>query len=145
MLVNLVNFRMYENGNTPSLYVLHFLFVFFVSIMLINFLIAVMTQSFSHVFENRRAIIQTQRLVLMITIQFRLAWPMQAVYKILQRKAFVFHNKRLCVCRTVIKGKDYGHNFFTQSGDGTWCVLTIRYHLKWTVIRSIVSCIPLVL
>ena len=92
VIVNLVNFRMYENAHTGSLYLLHALFVFFISILLINFLIAAMMQSFSHIFADRCAIIQTQRLALMMTIQYRLAWPMQGLYKILQRKAFVFHN-----------------------------------------------------
>ena len=105
VILNLVNFRVYESGNTHALYMLHIFFVFFMSVMLINFLIAIMTQSFANVFENRCVIIQTQRLALILTIQCRLAWPMQALYKILQRKAFVFHNKRLCVCRTVIKGR----------------------------------------
>ena len=117
VIVNLVNFKMYENAHTGSLYLLHALFVFFISIMLINFLIAAMMQSFSHVFANRCAIIQSQRLAMMMTIQYRFAWPLQGLYKILQRKAFVFHNKHLCVCRTVIKGKDYGQNLSTLGGN----------------------------
>ena len=106
VMINLVNFREYENVDKVSLYILHVVFVFFIPILLINFLIAALTQSFSDVYRNLVAITQTQRLALMITIQMRIAGPMQALYKRLQRVAFVYHNKILCLRHSLIRGLD---------------------------------------
>ena len=96
----------YENVDKTSLYLLHTVCVFFISILLLNFLIATMTQSFSEVYTHRRAITQTQILALMMAIQFRLSRPMRALYKILQGRVFVYHDERLCLRRTLIKGKN---------------------------------------
>ena len=104
VMINLVNFREYENVDNVSLYILHVVFVFFIPILLIHFLIAALTQSFSDMYRNRVAITQTQRLALMITIQMRIAGPMQALYKRLQRGVFVYRNKRLCLRRSLIRG-----------------------------------------
>ena len=107
VIINLVNFREYPNVDKVSLYVLHVVFVFFIPILLINFLIAAMTRSFSDVYTNRQAITQTQRLALMVTIQLRLARPMQSLYKILQKGVFVYHKERLCLRRSLIRGMDH--------------------------------------
>ena len=106
VLINLVNFREYENADNVSLFLLHMMFVFFISILLINFLIAAMTQSFSDVHSNRRIIIQTQRLSLMTIIQMRLAGPFKALYKRLQKDTYVYYNGRLCVHHTLIIDKN---------------------------------------
>ena len=105
VLLNLVNFRDYENADTIFLYILHIMFVFFISILLINFRIAVMTQSFSDVYANRRAIIQTQRLAIMLAIQIRLAGPLRVLYKRLQKNIFVYYRGRLCLRHTLNTGK----------------------------------------
>ena len=102
VLINLVNFREYENADRVSLYLLYMTFVFFISILLINFLIAAMTQSFSDVHSNRSTIIQTQRLSLMTIIQMRLAGPFKALYKRLQKDKYEYYNGRLCVHHTFI-------------------------------------------
>ena len=115
VMINSINFRQYENVDKTSLYFVHILFVFFISIMLLNFLIAIMTQSISDVFENREAIIQSQRLALMMTVQMRLAWPMRALYKILQRKVFVYRKERLCLRRVLIKSTNFGQNLPSSS------------------------------
>ena len=106
VMINSVNFREFKNVDKTSLYLLHILFVFFISILLLNFLIATMTQSFSGLHAKGNAIIQTQRLALMMTVQMRLAWPMQFLYRIMQRRVFVYHNKRLCLRRTLITKKN---------------------------------------
>ena len=115
VMINSINFRQYENVDKTSMYFVHILFVFFISIMLLNFLIAIMTQSISDVFENREAIIQSQRLALMMTVQMRLAWPMRALYKILQRKVFVYRKERLCLRRVLIKSTNFGQNLPSSS------------------------------
>ena len=120
VMINLINFREYENADKTSLYILHIVFVFFISILLINFLIATMTQSFSDVHAKRRATIQMQRLSLMMTVQLRLAWPLQALYKKLQKRAFVYHNKRMCLRRTLIKGENFEPTFSIQARDAIW-------------------------
>ena len=112
VVINLVNFQEYENVDKTSLYLLHVVFVFFISILLLNFLIATMTQSFSEVYTHRRTITQTQRLALMMTVHFRLARPMRAYYKKLQRNVYVYHNNRLCLRRVLIKGKNLGPILF---------------------------------
>ena len=106
VLINLVNFREYENADNVSLFLLHMTFVFFISILLINFLIAAMTLSFSDVHSNRRIIIQTQRLSLMTIIQMRLAGPFKALYKRLQKDTYVYYNGRLFVHHTLIIDKN---------------------------------------
>ena len=113
VIINLVNFREYQNVDKMSLYLLHVVFVFFIPILLINFLIAAMTRSFSDVYANRHAITQIQRLALMVTIQMRLARPMRALYKRLQRGVFVYHNKRLCLRRCLVRSMDI-ESVYTQ-------------------------------
>ena len=102
VMINSVNFRKFESTDKTSLYLLHIVFVFFISILLLNFLIATMTQSFSGMYVKGNAIIQTQRLALMMSVQMRLAWPMQVLYRRLQRRVFVYHNNRLCLRRTLV-------------------------------------------
>ena len=115
IIINLVNFREYENADKISLYILHIAFVFFISVLLINFLIATMTQSFSDVHAKQKAIINMQRLSLILTVQLRLAWPMQALYKRLHKRAFVYHNKRICLRRTLIKGDVFEPNLIIRT------------------------------
>ena len=112
VVLNLVNFGEYESVDKISLYLLHIVLVFLISILLLNFLIATMTQSFSEVYIHHRTITQTQRLKLMMTIQFRLACPMCALYKKLQRNVYVYHKNRLCLRRDLIKGKNLGPILF---------------------------------
>ena len=107
VMINLMDFRQHENVDKTSLYALHILFVFFISILLVNFLIALMTQSISDIFANRSAIIQSQRLFLMVSVQLRLAWSMRPLYKILHRRVFVYQNRRMCLLPTLIKGKRF--------------------------------------
>ena len=113
VMINSINFREYQNVDKTSLYLLHVVFVFFISILLINFLIAIMTQSFSDLYTKHRTIVQTQRLALMMTVQLQLAWPLQALYRRIQRIVFVYHNKRLCVRRTLIRGMSLDPIWFT--------------------------------
>ena len=120
VMINFVNFREYQHVDKVSLYLLHVVFVFFIPILQINFLIAVMTRSFSDVYANRQAITQTQRLALMVTIQMRLARPMRVLYKLLQKRVFVYHNKRLCLRRYLIKGMDFETVNTISNGNGTW-------------------------
>ena len=107
VMINLMDFRQHENVDKTSLYALHILFVFFISILLVNFLIALMTQSISDIFANRSAIIQSPRLFLMVSVQLRLAWSMRLLYKILHRRVFVYQNRRMCLLPTLIKGKRF--------------------------------------
>ena len=117
LIINLINFREYQHFNKASLYSLHIIFVFFISILLINFLIATMTQSFSDVHAKRRVIMQIQRLMLMMTIQMRFARPLRALYQRLQMKVFVYHNKRLCLRRTSLSGESFEPNIFSSGGN----------------------------
>ena len=119
VIINSVNFREYENVDRPSLYILHIVYVFFIAILLLNFLIATMTQSFSDVHAKRGVIIQTQRLALMMTIQFQLARPMRALYKILHRRYFVYHSKRLCLRRTLTASNNFAPTLLTHGGNYT--------------------------
>ena len=120
VMINSVDFRQYENVDKSSLYSLHVLFVFFMSVMLINFLIAIMTQSITYIFTNQEAIIQTQRLVLVMTAQMTLAWSMRAFYKIMHRRVFVYQNKRMCLRHTMIQEiLEKPQNMFS------WCFLGV--------------------
>ena len=116
VMINAINFREYQNVDKTSLYILHVVFVFFISILLINFLIATMTQSFSDLYAKRRAIVQTQRLALMMAVQLKLAWPLQALYRRLQKRVFVHYNKRLCLRRTLIRGRGLNPIWFMDDG-----------------------------
>ena len=127
LIINLINFREYPYFNKTSLYCLHIVFVFFISILLVNFLIATMTQSFSDVHAKRRAIMQIQRLMLMMTIQIRFGRPLQALYRKLQSKAFVYHNKRLCLRRTLLSGESFEPTLLNSGGNITWKMPIITF------------------
>ena len=107
VIINLMDFQCYENADKISLYILHIGFVFFVVILLLNFLIAIMAKSFSDVYEQRHVIIQIQRLSLVNSLQLRLAWPLRAIYRKLQTRAFECHGRRLLIKRVTVQDKRF--------------------------------------
>ena len=103
--VNLVDFRSYDNVDRISIYALHILYVLFVAILLLNFLIGIMSQSFSEVYAQRHLIIRMQRLSLVCSLQLRLAWPMRAIYRKLQTCVYECQEGRLLIKRVRVLDK----------------------------------------
>ena len=106
-MLNLIDFRSYENVDRISIYVLHITYVLFVAILLLNFLIGLMSRSFSEVYAQRHWVIKMQRLSLVGSLQLRLAWPMRAIYRKLQTRVFECHGRQLLIKRVTVQDKEF--------------------------------------
>ena len=90
IMLNMINLREIEGPEPVSLYFLHVLYVFMMSILLLNFLIAVFSDSVNNVNQNHSVIYDIQTLSIIHTVENRLQW--------LFRKWYPHSCKRLFVC-----------------------------------------------
>ena len=95
--LNNIKFREYDNLDKFSIYMLHFVFVLFIAILLLNFLIAIMTSSYADVQRNRYVLVEMQRSTMMILVQYRFGRPLNYFYRRYQTRCFVKYGERLCV------------------------------------------------
>ena len=95
-MVELTSFDLYE---AHFLYILHALYVFMVAIVLINFLIAIMSDSASRTAEHERVIASLNTLSLAVALQQRFGgWLLKPYYKFMQPRVFVGDGQgRLCI------------------------------------------------
>lgn len=109
VMLNMVNFTEFTfSDNFLSTGFVHFVFVFLVAILLLNFLIALFSSSVSEITENRDVIMTIQRLSVYWTLEYRVG----TFYKICKRarkkmnKQFLMKNGRIYITKvTVCCGK----------------------------------------
>ncbi len=91
------------NESTLTLYVLHYLYVFNVNILMLNFLIALFSHSVAKTMENEKILVQLNNLGIMIHIEIvcnrMLGWWFQSI----KRKCLTYRDGRLFLTSVSIK------------------------------------------
>ena len=94
-MLNMINLREIEGPEPLSLYILHILYVFMVSILLLNFLIAIFSDSVNNVNQNHNVIYDIQTLSVIHTVENRLQWLFKKWYLHRSKKLFVCEHDRI--------------------------------------------------
>ena len=100
-MLNMVDFTGYE-AYIHLIMALHIFFVFMISILLINFLIAMFSTSYSDVAENQEVIFIVQSLSVIWTLDLRTVGPVRKLVDYFQRKYFVYEDGRYYVSKVTI-------------------------------------------
>ena len=97
MMLNLVDVTQYDIRYKYVLYVIHLQYVFIISILLINFLIAVMAHSVDVVNDNRPLIMSIQKLWVSSQIQDFLLFFCPKIHEFLIRRELCIVDEKVCV------------------------------------------------
>ena len=90
-MLNMINLKDMDVFEETSLYLLHFGYVFMVSVLLLNFLIAIFSDPVNIVNENHDVIYDIQRLSIIYTVQERVLDMSKIVFIFSQK---TFHTSR---------------------------------------------------
>ena len=104
IMLNMLDLTSYEGTDMTDVSILHISYVIVVPILLVNFLIALMSNSVSDVAENRYIIMTLQRLSTALLVEERLAKFIPQVYKWQQRSLLVVKDGRVYVECFIMKG-----------------------------------------
>ena len=128
VILNNVNFRDFHDTDRFSLYCLHAIFVFFVNILLLNFLIATMTSSYAYVYANRKVTFQIQCLSMAMLLQQRFECLLKHVYRKMQYSTFSERDGRLYIKHIIFKSKKaewYPNGYIIFWDPFYWHALTV--------------------
>ncbi|KAK2162920.1 hypothetical protein LSH36_89g00026 [Paralvinella palmiformis] len=90
VMLNMMNFTKFEVNNSLVLYTTHMVFIFVVSILLVNFLIAVMTDSAVRMSRHKKRLIRLELLHALYVVNVRIDWLLKRYYNyMIQKLAFV--------------------------------------------------------
>ncbi len=95
IMLNMLDLTSYDVPGVTIAYVLHIVFVFFVSILLVNFLIALMSSSVGEVVDAGEAIMIIQRLSVGMLLEWRLHRPLCLLYRLQHRRFFLVKGKQI--------------------------------------------------
>ena len=95
IMQNAVDLRDYDVREPFVLFVMHVGFVLFVAILLINLLVASMTNSFEMIYNNSHVIMSVQRGMMAFLCQQRVATIFSPLYRLFRIRGFEEHDGRL--------------------------------------------------
>ena len=95
IMQNAVDLREYDVREPFVLFVMHVGFVLFVAILLINLLVASMTNSFELIYNNSHVIMSVQRGIMASLCQQRVATIFSPLYRLFRIRGFEEHDGRL--------------------------------------------------
>ena len=87
IMLNMEDLTWYDTKSSSAAFTLHIIFVFMVVILLINFLVALMSNSVDEV-EANEAIMLIQRLSVVTLIEWRLLYPFVFIYRRLHKLVY---------------------------------------------------------
>lgn len=103
-MLNMISYL--EARNTPimvAVFTIHFFYVFIISVLLINFLIAMFSSSYAEVTQNREVIFVVQSLSVCKMLEERLFGPLKyLIRRFLQRKQFVYENGKYYITKVSV-------------------------------------------
>ena len=108
MMLNMVDLTELDLQNHELLNVTHMAYTFVVSIMLINFFIAVMADSVSTMRTRKKVAVDMQRAGVSFTIEYRLKWLLKGYYKFMTHRYFTCENDDVFLveaCSLISDGK----------------------------------------
>ena len=88
MILNMVSITELNVKDSMLLYMTHVLFTFAISILLINFLVAVMSDTMSNISQGRDYIETIQRSSVVYTLENHVKWFLKPYYNFMNRKMF---------------------------------------------------------
>ena len=95
VMLNMVDLTSYNNNNLNILLASHIVFTFVVSIMMINFFIALLSTSVSRIFQYHNAALCHQRSAVSFLMEERALWLLRCVYKKLVKYYFMEENDKV--------------------------------------------------
>ncbi len=101
IMLNMIDLNEYTSADATALFILHCIYVFIVAILLINFLIAMLSSSYSDVSENKDVISRIQAMSLAVVVESRTPTCLWPLSRWLQKRHFVVEGDRLYVTRLV--------------------------------------------
>ena len=104
VMLNMVDFRRFAIAEPTALYILHIIYVFVTSILLINFLVALFSGSFGHVYDNQHVLSTLQRISVVWLIEDRISTCCSSWYSRFYGRYFPVKDGRIMVpCITLNK------------------------------------------
>lgn len=97
VMLNMVDFRSFDAPSHEGLWLLHVLFVFGIAILLLNFLIAILSNSYNIVAANREVILCTQWMSISAMIDYRMPWFLKSLYCRLKMRQYTCEDGRYYV------------------------------------------------
>ena len=95
IMLNMVNFSEFDVENKNIVRLAHFCFVFIVAILLVNFLIALMSNSASEISRNKLLVQKLERLQVAMVLEFRLGWLLKRYYDWMKRHSGLVVEKKV--------------------------------------------------
>ena len=97
IMLNMMNLRGLEVPDAVALYCIHYGYVIIIAIMLINFMVATMSNTATQVFDNSQVIKWVQRLSVINPIERRCHRVLSWYYKWMQKRHFLVRDGRIYV------------------------------------------------
>ena len=98
VMLNMMDLTQYVKlGDLTDVAILHSTYVIIVPILLVNFLIALMSNSVAEVAENRHVIMKLQRLSAAILVEHRLRLFFAPIFRLQKRHQFVVREDKIYV------------------------------------------------
>ena len=91
----MINLRDIDGPEPVSFYILHVLYVFMVSVLLLNFLIAIFSDSVNNVNQNHDVIYDIQKLSIVLAVEERVQRLLRKWYIYHSKKSFVWQNGKI--------------------------------------------------
>ena len=88
IMLNMIDLTERYSESSHTLLLLHVTFVFMVAILLINFLVALFSNSIYEILEAKEVIMLVQRLSVVTLIEWRLIYPFAFIYRYLHKRVY---------------------------------------------------------
>ena len=95
IMLNMVNFNDFDVQNKIMVRLAHFCFVFIIAILLVNFLIALMSNSASEISQNRLLGQKLERLHVAMVLEYRFGWLLKNYYSWNKRRCGMIVDERV--------------------------------------------------
>ena len=102
VMLNMVDFEKYSGTDMSAVSFLHFVYVFLVPVLLINFLIALFSTSYAQVYANKRIYHFIQQLSVSMIIEYRLNKIIPSWYTWQRKRCFLTTDDGRILLRRVI-------------------------------------------
>ena len=97
VMLNMINFTQYDLKDPSVIYFTHVIFIFMVAILLINFLIAVMSDSASRIAQQKNILIRLEKLHALFIVDCRMSWILKRYYNYVLQNIAVVKDERIYI------------------------------------------------
>ena len=97
VILNMVDFRSFDAPSKESLWLVHVLYMTFIAVLLLNFLIAIFSDTFKDIADNPEVVCTIQWLSIMASIDFRLPRCMRPIVEKMKRRHFFYEENRIII------------------------------------------------